>query len=134
MIQAAICTVHIHIYGRINHGMIKRSVEHHLLIRCTFNFKMIQFIVPVCPGSFRQLFEALSGSLGTQVLYSAFRADCRQGYLYNQVRVFGHFEVKVSHDFSTGDFRKVLLQLETTPKAIIQYLFLILISVILDRL
>ena len=134
MIQTTIGTVYVHIHGRINHGMIKRSVEHRLLIRCTFYFEMIQFIVPVCPCSFRQLFEALSGSLGTQVLYSAFRADCRQGYLYNQFGIFGRFEVKVSHDLSTSDFREILLQLETTPKAIVQYLFLILISVILDRL
>ena len=43
-------------------------------------------------------------------------------------------EVKVSHDFSTCDFGEVLFQLKTTPKAIVQYFFLILISVVFNRL
>ncbi len=41
MIQTTIGTVYIHIHGRINHGMIKRSVEHCLLVGGTFYFEMI---------------------------------------------------------------------------------------------
>ena len=41
VIQTTIRTVHIHIYGRINHGMIKRSIEHCLLVGGTFYFEMI---------------------------------------------------------------------------------------------
>ncbi len=134
MVQSAISTVYVHIYRRVNHGVIKRGVEHRLLVACSFNLEMVQFAVPIRSGCFGQLLETLSGSLGTQVLQSAFRADCRQGYLYNQFGVLSRIEVEVGRNLPAGNFGEVLLQLETTPKAVVQYLFLILISVLLDGL
>ena len=134
MIQPTIGTVYIHIHRRINHGVVKRSIEHCFLIGRTFDLEMLQFTIPICTSSFRQLFETLSGSLGMQILNGPFRTDCRQCHFYNQFRIVSGIEVKVSHDFSTCDFGEVLFQLKTTPKAIVQYFFLILISVVFNRL
>ena len=134
MIQTAIRSIHIHIDRRINHRMIKRSVKHCFLIGSSFYFKMIQFIIPVCTGCFSQLFKALSGSFGAQILNSSLGADSRECYFHNQFRFLGCIEIEIGYNLTSRNLREVLGHMEATPEAIVKHLFFILIAIVSDRL
>ena len=50
-IVASVLAVNIHIYRRVNHGVVHRGIEQRLLVFCTLNLHCTKFFLPLI-GSF----------------------------------------------------------------------------------
>ena len=128
MVESTIEPVHIHIYGRVDHGVVEGCVEHLLLGLAALNADTAKLLLPFCLGCRADIFETPAGSLGLEVPQGSRCAGCRQGNFYGDGS--RHFsEAEPCNQFPAGHLREIVVLGELGIASLIAYGRLVFVAV-----
>ena len=130
MVHTAVRAVDVHIYRWVDHRMVERRVEHRALILRALDLKSAHIVVPRLARRRRNLVEAASRSLRTQIRHSALRTYGRERNLHNKLTLAARVETEVCRDLAPRNLGEVAIHIETAPETVIRHRCTILIAVV----